>query len=504
MSKVISKSKCVIEKTVFDFATLLSFECVIYINGLISFGPNVEHIEDSELIARILSGDRRAFAVLVHRHSRQVYAQIARSVRLADDVEDLVQIVFVKVYENLDRLRDRDRFRAWLHRLVRNAVYSWHRRRAVQLRLEDALCQEPVESSDSEEEIGFVVRAALHTLPAEHRQVISHHYFKGYSYAETAELLDLTVETVRGRLKRARLKLKEELQTMSDISAQTFELNGNDIDALKKVGVFVGDDENRQMMQGICLDTGGRIIATNGHVLVIRTSEQLEAFGAPVILGPWKGVDLLSGDRATLTVGEERAEIQFDDRSSVQIPLIEGPFVQYEKVIPQEDPTMRISVSSDLLANALDLLQDHMEARHPESGEWRYRPQVALHLSPLAQTVTFLTSRDMGYTRPEEDGKLQSFIHSGEGISPGGAVDWTFQVPLDASFEVSSPEETLRLGVNFAYLKDVLQALDFEENGEMVLEFRGTLKAILFYSPKHPDWLALLMPLRLEASDAVE
>ena len=169
----------------------------------------MEQIEDSALIARILDGDRKAFAVLVHRYSRYVYAQIARSVRLVDDVEDLVQIVFVKVYENLHQLRNPDRFRPWLHSIVRNAVNSHHRHRAVQLRLEETLYPEP--ATHAEEEIKHVVRAALRILSAEHRQVIAHHYFKGYSYAETADLLNLTVETVRGRLRRARLKLKGEL-----------------------------------------------------------------------------------------------------------------------------------------------------------------------------------------------------------------------------------------------------------------------------------------------------
>ena len=94
----------------------------------------MEHIEDTALIARILDGDRKAFAVLVQRYSRYVYAQIARSIRLVDDVEDIAQIVFIKVYENLHQLRKPDRFRPWLHSIVRNAVNSHHRRRAVQLR----------------------------------------------------------------------------------------------------------------------------------------------------------------------------------------------------------------------------------------------------------------------------------------------------------------------------------------------------------------------------------
>lgn len=244
----------------------------------------MEQIEDSALIAQILDGDRKAFAILVQRYSRYVYAQIARSVRLVDDVEDIAQIVFVKVYENLHQLRKPDRFRPWLHSIIRNAVNSHHRRRAVQLRLEETFYPEP--ATHEEEEIKHVVRAALHILSAEHHQVIAHHYFKGYSYAETADLLNLTVETVRGRLRRARLKLKGELHKMSDIQTQTMELDRADMDALKKVIGFVSDDEKRPILQGVCLDTGGRATATNGHIMIIRTLKSLSELAAPIIIGP--------------------------------------------------------------------------------------------------------------------------------------------------------------------------------------------------------------------------
>ncbi len=460
----------------------------------------MEQIEDSELIARILDGDRGAFAVLVDRYSPQVYAQIARSVRLVDDIEDLVQIAFVKVYENLRQLREHDRFRAWLYSTVRNAVNSHHRRRAVQLRLEKAFYSEPDVSRDAEEEVESVVRSALHILSAEHRQVIAYHYFKGYSYAETADLLDLTVETVRGRLRRARLKLKGALKKMSDIHKQTFELDREDLDALKKVGGFVSNDEKRPIMQGICLDVGGRAIATNGHILIIRTLKSLVGLASPIVVGPWSDcVERLARDTATLKISEATAEIQ-SNGFGVSLPLIEGPFVKYEQVIPREDPVMRISVSSDLLARAMDLLADMMDERHPASDGWQYRPQMALHLSPLTQTVTFLTARDMGYSRPVADGKVQSFIESKEKVSPGGAVDWTFQVPINAKFEVPSAmqRQGLRLGVNFAYFKQVLQALAFEACDEMVLEIRGSEKAILFRTPLNAEWLALVMPMRLK------
>ena len=468
----------------------------------------MEQIEDSALIARILDGDRKAFAILVQRYSRYVYAQIARSVRLVDDVEDLVQIVFVKVYENLHQLRNPDRFRPWLHSIIRNAVNSHHRRRAVQLRLEETFYPEP--ATHAEEEIKHVVRAALHILSAEHRQVIAHHYFKGYSYAETADLLNLTVETVRGRLRRARLKLKGELHKMSDIQTQTTELDRADMDALKKVIGFVSDDEKRPILQGVCLDTGGRATASNGHIMIIRTLKSLSELAAPIVIGPWSGIQL--PEQATLKIEETTAEIQ-SNGTTLQVPLIEGPYVKYEQVIPQEAPSMRVSISAALLTHALDLLQDFMETRHPESvpGGWQYRPRVDLHLSPLTQTVTFLTSRDTGYTR-EDNGKFQYLLDAEDDASPGGIADWIFQVPLNAKFETPS-EDTPRLNgseerpvvhrfaVNFAYLKQILHALDFEDSDEIVMEFREQSKAIIVRTSLNAEWLALLMPLRLKSKD---
>ena len=130
---------------------------------------------------------------------------------------------------------------------------------------------------------------------------------------------------------------------------------------------------------------------------------------------------------------------------------------------------------------------------------WQYRPRVDLHLSPLTQTITFLTSRDTGYTR-EDNGKFQYLLDAKDDDSPGGVADWIFQVPLNAKFETSS-EDTLRFAVNFAYLKQILHALDFEGSDEIVLEFREQGKAIIFRTPLNAEWLALLMPLRLKSKD---
>ena len=242
--------------------------------------------------------------------------------------------------------------------------------------------------------------------------------------------------------------------------------------------------------------------------MIIRTLKSLSELAAPIVIGPWSDTQL--PEQATLKIAETTAEIQ-SNGTTLQVPLIEGPYVKYEQVIPQEDPAMRVSISTALLTHALNLLQDFMEARHPESDMWQYRPRIDLHLSPLTQTITFLTSRDTGYTR-EDNGKFQYLLDAKDDDSPGGVADWIFQVPLNAKFETSS-EDTLRLNgseerpvvhrfaVNFAYLKQILHALDFEDSDEIVLEFREQSKAIILRTPLNAEWLALLMPLRLKSKD---
>jgi DNA polymerase III sliding clamp (beta) subunit (PCNA family) len=88
-------------------------------------------------------------------------------------------------------------------------------------------------------------------------------------------------------------------------------------------------------------------------------------------------------------------------------------------------------------------------------------------------------------------------------VSPGGVVDWTFQVPISGAFGVVTTE-TLRIGVSFTYFKNMLHALEIQDCEEMVLEFRGAHKGIVFLTSEHSDWTGVVMPLRLAGVDKVK
>jgi hypothetical protein len=146
-----------------------------------------------------------------------------------------------------------------------------------------------------------------------------------------------------------------------------------------------------------------------------------------------------------------------------------------------------------------------MAPRHPvdPAGIWQYQPRVELHLSGLTGTLTLLTSRDMGYRCSESDGKVRSFApeDAERGTPPGGPVDWVFQVPIDVDIGEAHSDTAIRMAVNFEYFKRILHALEVEKDDAFTLAFRGVLRPILFCPSAHPDWLALLMPLRIETPD---
>src|SRR5213594_4496707 len=77
-------------------------------------------LSDSELVARCRSGDQQAWAELVDRFSRYVYAIAVQAFRLPEsDAEDVFQEVFARVYERLDTLREDDAVRPWIGQLTR-------------------------------------------------------------------------------------------------------------------------------------------------------------------------------------------------------------------------------------------------------------------------------------------------------------------------------------------------------------------------------------------------
>ncbi len=183
------------------------------------------------MVTRAREGDRLAFNQLVELHAPAVYNLALRIVRHREDAEDCVQEAFVRAYGGLRSFRGEASFSTWLYRVALNVAREAVKKRACRPlsaselqadgaedspELELLGRREPVTNSGPEEaavaaQKRRVVLRAVAALPLHHREVIVLFDLQGLSYEEIATVLQVRVGTIKSRLNRARLALKEAL-----------------------------------------------------------------------------------------------------------------------------------------------------------------------------------------------------------------------------------------------------------------------------------------------------
>ena len=177
--------------------------------------------DDKRLIEQTLAGDSAAFGRLVRKYQDRLYNTMVHVVGRGDDAMDVVQDAFVQAFVKLDSFKQTAAFYTWLYRIAFNVASTYRRKRKPTLsvdRVREVSGEEPVEpgigpaDKMERDERCRQVRAAIAGLTEEHRTVIVLREIDGCCYETIAEILDLPVGTVRSRLHRARLQLKELLR----------------------------------------------------------------------------------------------------------------------------------------------------------------------------------------------------------------------------------------------------------------------------------------------------
>ena len=171
------------------------------------------------LVARSREGDLTAFNVLVAAHQDGVYNLCVRMLASPQAAEDATQEVFLAAYRNIQRFRG-GVFRAWLLRIAANACTDELRRRRrrpqISLDADDSArsaFELPDTSSSPEDwalrrEMVSHIQAALMRLPTDQRAAVVLCDVQGLSYEETADILDVSLGTVKSRLSRGRARLR--------------------------------------------------------------------------------------------------------------------------------------------------------------------------------------------------------------------------------------------------------------------------------------------------------
>lgn len=183
--------------------------------------------KDAPLIERIIAGDQAAFTELVRRYEGKVYQLALRLTGNQMDANDVIQEVFLSVYQKLHTFRGQAAFSSWLYRITANASFARlnQRKRAAAVSIDDVLPavegQSPggtfSEWSQRPDTILFnkearaALEKAINDLPEEFRTVVILRDVENQSNQEVAEILNLSVAAVKSRLHRARLALRRTL-----------------------------------------------------------------------------------------------------------------------------------------------------------------------------------------------------------------------------------------------------------------------------------------------------
>jgi RNA polymerase sigma factor (sigma-70 family) len=170
-------------------------------------------LSDAALVARCRTGDESAWAELVNRFSRYVFAIATQGFGLrADDAEDVFQEVFARTYQHLDRLRDDEAIRPWIAQLTRRLSID-----KIRAGSREQLSDEEIEPPGFDETFdrldeALSVREALAQLSESCQEILDRFFARDESYQTIGETLEIPSGTIASRISRCLAKLREILE----------------------------------------------------------------------------------------------------------------------------------------------------------------------------------------------------------------------------------------------------------------------------------------------------
>ncbi|MBN2357140.1 sigma-70 family RNA polymerase sigma factor [candidate division KSB1 bacterium] len=181
---------------------------------------------DQTLIERYLGGDTSAFNLLVWRWQKKILNFAYRYTNSLDIAKELTQNTFIRVYKNLHRLKDAEKFVPWLYRIALNVcrdhskaqkrvfvslhAFNGEREGVLPMELWTAACDHPDEKMQ-QKELSQQIADAIQTLPEEQRVVVIMKQYQGLKFTEIAEMLQVPVNTVKSRMYYGLAALREVL-----------------------------------------------------------------------------------------------------------------------------------------------------------------------------------------------------------------------------------------------------------------------------------------------------
>lgn len=183
---------------------------------------------DTRLAKLARSGDRGAFAELVELYKDKIFHLAFRMLHDRHEAEEVVQETFLRVYTNLNRYDENQKFSTWIYRIGTNLCIDRLRKRKPSYSLDaeikdgednDWYSTLPSSEETPEEqvilsEVQTKIREAIETLPEKYKAVLILRYLQDLSLQEISEVLSMPITTIKTRLHRGREFLRKKLESL--------------------------------------------------------------------------------------------------------------------------------------------------------------------------------------------------------------------------------------------------------------------------------------------------
>lgn len=177
---------------------------------------------DEELVEDVKKGNIDAFEDIVKKYENKVYGIVFHMMKNQNEVEDLAQEVFLKVYKNLDRFKGDSSLYTWIYKITVNLCLDELKKRKniiyldEKINVEDGEIDKELPSNErsqeelyEDKELKENLHRCINKLPDKQKMMIVLRDIKGFSYDEIAKITNNKIGTVKSQINRARLKLKE-------------------------------------------------------------------------------------------------------------------------------------------------------------------------------------------------------------------------------------------------------------------------------------------------------
>lgn len=179
-----------------------------------------EDLTDEQIAERVKAGDKEIFGLFVERYEKKLLRYGKKFLARSEDIEDVVQDVFVKAYQHIQGFDSSLRFSPWIYRIAHNTFVNELRKSTRRPFLPfdfDELVsyqvyEDPAAAEREHADMLRILDTGLEQVQAKYKEILILYYLESLSYKEIADVLQIPIGTVGIRLKRAKDMLKKEVQ----------------------------------------------------------------------------------------------------------------------------------------------------------------------------------------------------------------------------------------------------------------------------------------------------